>query len=336
MKKNRGQKRTHSPSAAATTTTTTGASSNGNKPQSAAAARSSEAARLASEFVAWDAELGVPCLPLPALVQLQRKLGAVAGLVQDAVVRAAAAAAERRELLVCASDALAWPTRVRQRSRLQRLAFDAATGALSVCDGGAAATEGESSFVECERVVEARFELGVARQPFVALLFHSQSTAAETIHYRFARGDLPAVPPEGASDDAAAGDAMFARVCGALQQRVDSAAVDGLLLFEWHAVRRFDGDALRQTQHVPADARASAAFARNIAALSGVGGGGGEGDDVDARVGRNVVLRCLQLEAQLRVWNVLEHDIDACFALAAPRQSVEHSVVAKRAGLVYV
>jgi hypothetical protein len=53
-----------------------------------------------------------------------------------------------------------------------------------------------------------------------------------------------------------------------------------------------------------------------------------------AAMGRELVLRMLQLVPELRVWNVVEQDVDACFGLAPTQQTVTHNARIKQAGVI--
>ena len=298
--------------------------------------------------------------PLETLLQMQRKLAAVSAAVGDGV-RRASSAAERGALRVALLLTVRAPVRVQARTKLFRLAFDVASGELSVAEASArdaAAAQSKlpsdnmhtSMFVESERSVAAHFCFGA--QPILALLYHRLGLKSEAIHYRFlALAD---------ADVDADVDIDIDRLCARLQRRDER----GALLFEWCAVRRFEDSGVRQTQYAPetlagvplAPVPSAAADASDPAA-SGCTSAyvrafeallqrqqqrqqqEAQADVVDERgsafVARNVVLRCLQLEPQLRVWDVLEQDIDACFALAPTRVAVSHSPFAKRAGLVY-
>jgi hypothetical protein len=312
------------------------------------------------DFLTCDAERAVAGAPLETLLQMQRKLAAVSAAVGDGV-RRASSAAERGALRVALLLTVRAPVRVQARTKLFRLAFDVASGELSVAEASArdaAAAQSKlpsdnmhtSMFVESERSVAAHFCFGA--QPILALLYHRLGLKSEAIHYRFlALAD---------ADVDADVDIDIDRLCARLQRRDER----GALLFEWCAVRRFEDSGVRQTQYAPetlagvplAPVPSAAADASDPAA-SGCTSAyvrafeallqrqqqrqqqEAQADVVDERgsafVARNVVLRCLQLEPQLRVWDVLEQDIDACFALAPTRVAVSHSPFAKRAGLVY-
>jgi len=313
------------------------------------------------DFLQCDAERAVAGAPLETLLQMQRKLAAVGAAVDDGV-RRASSAAERGALRVALLLTVRAPVRVQARTKLFRLAFDVASGELSVAEASArdaAAAQSKlpsdnmhtSMFVESERSVAAHFCFGA--QPIVALLYHRLGLTSEAIHYRFL-----------ALADAADADVDvdIDRLCARLQRRDER----GALLFEWCAVRRFEDSGVRQTQYAPetlagaplAPVPRAAVDDANDPPASGCTSAYVRAFDallqrqrqqqqeqeqadvvVDERgsafVARNVVLRCLQLEPQLRVWDVLEQDIDACFALAATRVAVSHSPFAKRAGLVY-
>jgi hypothetical protein len=278
---------------------------------------------------------------------------------------AAAGAAGENEGSASASTAATTTaaTAVAAAGRKKKVSANSTTATAAAAAGPAIVpTVHASNFVELERTCDVAFDFAPARVALRAVLYYRRALASETIHYRIWYG-THTEPRNCASTDVAI-ESVFALLQRPIASRKEEERE--CAIFEWFAVRSFETDGVRQVQYLPetfmrrqdtliAARRVTTQFDPPSYAAQCVGHVAMMLANIDvlirrsqnesliavlesqgaAALGRELVLRMLQLVPELRVWNVIEQDVDACFGLAPTQQTVTHSARIKQAGVDY-